>query len=213
MNLQHNPNNIVIKGTPLETAKRAIVMLHGRGASARDILSLTDYLEGADYAYVAPQATQSTWYPHSFMAPTEANEPGLSSALEVVGKIVARLHDEFGFAHENIFLLGFSQGACLSLEYVARNPLRFGGVFGLSGGLIGPENQLPDYAGDLQQTPVFLGCSDVDPHIPKVRVLESEQVFKGLNANVVTKLYKNFPHSVNDDELEIVNQVLTTTVF
>ncbi len=188
-------------------------MLHGRGASAQDILSLSDYVQGADIAFVAPQATQSTWYPYSFMAPTEANEPGLSSALEVVRMIVDRLHDEFDFAYENIFLLGFSQGACLALEYVARNPKRFGGVFGLSGGLIGPENQLPDYAGDLQQTPIFLGCSDVDPHIPKARVLESEQVFKGLNANTLMKLYKNFPHSVNDDELDIVNRVLATGSF
>lgn len=213
MNLQHNPNNIATRGAPLETAQRAVLMLHGRGASAQDILSLSDYVQGADIVFVAPQATQNTWYPYSFMAPIEANEPGLSSALEVVETLVARLHDEFNFAYEKIFLLGFSQGACLALEYVARNPQRFGGVFGLSGGLIGPENQLPDYAGDLQQTPVFLGCSDVDPHIPKARVLESEQIFKGVNANVLTKLYKNFPHSVNDDELEIVNRVLATGDF
>lgn len=213
MNLQHNPNNIASRGASLDTAQKAVLMLHGRGASAQDILSLSDYVQGADIAFVAPQATQSTWYPYSFMAPTEANEPGLSSALEVVRMIVDRLHDEFDFAYENIFLLGFSQGACLALEYVARNPKRFGGVFGLSGGLIGPENQLPDYAGDLQQTPIFLGCSDVDPHIPKARVLESEQVFKGLNANTLMKLYKNFPHSVNDDELDIVNRVLATGSF
>lgn len=213
MKLEHNSTNITTGGASLETAKNAMVMLHGRGASAQDILSLSDYVRGADFAFVAPQATQNTWYPYSFMAPIEANEPGLSSALEVVKTLVARLHDEFNFAYENIFLLGFSQGACLALEYVARNPQRFGGVFGLSGGLIGPENQLSDYAGDLQQTPVFLGCSDVDPHIPKARVLESEQIFKDLNANVFTKLYKNFPHSVNDDELEIVNRVLATDSF
>ncbi len=189
-------------------------MLHGRGASAQDILSLTDYLTGDEQtAFIAPQATQSTWYPYSFMAPTEANEPGLSSALEVVGRLVARLHQEFNFAYENIFLLGFSQGACLALEYTARNPQPFGGVFGLSGGLIGPENQLPNYEGNLQHTPVFLGCSDVDPHIPKARVLESEQIFKSLGANVLTKLYKNFAHSVNDDELETVSHVLTTGSF
>lgn len=213
MNLQHNPNNIAIRGASLDTAQKAMLMLHGRGASAQGILSLSDYMRGADIAFVAPQATQNTWYPHSFMAPIEANEPGLSSALEVVKTLVDRLHDEFNFAYENIFLLGFSQGACLALEYVARNPQRFGGVFGLSGGLIGPENQLPSYAGDLQQTPVFLGCSDVDPHIPKVRVLESGQIFKGLNANILSKLYKNFPHSVNDDELEVVNHILATGNF
>ncbi len=213
MNLQHNPNNIAARGASLDTAQKAVLMLHGRGASAQDILSLSDYVQGADIAFVAPQATQNTWYPYLFMAPLEANEPGLSSALDVVKTLVDRLHDEFDFAYENIFLLGFSQGACLALDYVARNPQHFGGVFGLSGGLIGPENQLPKYGGDLQQTPVFLGCSDVDPHIPKVRVLESEQVFKGLNANVLSKLYKNFPHSINDDELEIVNRVLARGDF
>ena len=213
MKLEHNPNNIATLGTSLEGAQKAVVMLHGRGASAQDILSITDYLEVQDVAFMAPQATQSTWYPYSFMAPVEANEPGLSSALEVIETLVARLHDEFDFAFENIFLLGFSQGACLALEYVARNPQRFGGVFALSGALIGPENQLPNYGGDLQQTPVFLGCSDVDAHIPRARVLESEQIFKGLNANILTKLYKNISHSINDDELGIVNRVLATGSF
>ncbi len=213
MNLQHNPDNIATKGAPLETAQKAMLMLHGRGASAQDILSLSDYVKGEQIAFIAPQATQSTWYPYSFMAPIEANEPGLSSALSVVETLVARLHNEFTLAYENIFLLGFSQGACLALEYAARNPQRFGGVFGLSGGLIGPEKQLPAYEGDLWQMPVFLGCSDVDPHIPKARVLESEVIFGQLNASVLTKLYKNFPHSVNDDELETVNRVLATGSF
>ena len=213
MTLQHDPNNIATKGVPLETAKKAVLMLHGRGASAQDILSLAAYLEVDDLAFIAPQAAQSTWYPYSFMAPIEANEPGLSSALEVVGTLVTQLHEKFGFAYENIFLLGFSQGACLALEYAARNPQRFGGVFGLSGGLIGPENQLPDYQGDFQRAPVFLGCSDTDPHIPKARVLESEQVFKRMNASVLTKLYEDFPHGVNDDELETVYRVLTTGSF
>ena len=213
MNLQHDPNKTVTQGAPLKTAQQVVLMLHGRGASAQDILSLSAYLPAPDFAFLAPQATQSTWYPHSFMAPIEANEPGLSSALGVVKTLVARLHDGFGFAYENIYLLGFSQGACLALEYVARNPQRYGGVFGLSGGLIGPEKLQPDYGGDLRQTPVFLGCSDVDPHIPKTRVLESEKIFKDLNANVLTKLYENFSHSVNDDELEIVNRVIATGSF
>ncbi len=213
MILQHNPNNIATQGAPLETARKAMIMVHGRGASAQDILSLSEYLEGDDIAFLAPQATQSTWYPHSFMAPIEANEPGLSSALAVIDTLVTQLWEEFDFAYENIFLLGFSQGACLSLEYATRNPQRYGGVFGLSGGLIGPENQLPVYKGDFQQTPIFLGCSDVDAHIPKARVLESEDIFKGLNANVLAKLYENFAHSVNDDELKIVGKVLATGNF
>ncbi len=130
-----------------------------------------------------------------------------------MGTIVEDLHQEHGFAYENMYLLGFSQGACLSLEYAARNPRRYGGVFGLSGGLIGPEGMLPGYKGDFGPTPIFLGCSDVDFHIPKERVLESEQIFKGLNARVLAKLYKNFPHSVNDDELNVVNQVMATATF
>lgn len=213
MNLHHNSNNVVIQGTPLETAKKVMVMLHGRGSSAQDILSLTNYLEAADFAFIAPQATQSTWYPYSFLAPTEQNEPGLSSALAVIGSIVARLHDEMDFAYENIYLLGFSQGACLALEYVARNPQRFGGVFGLSGGLIGPKGTLPEYEGDFAQTPIFLGCSDVDSHIPKERVLESERILQGMNANVQAKLYKNFGHTVNDDELNVVNKVIASADF
>ena len=213
MNLKHDPNKTVTQGASLETAKKAVLMLHGRGASAQDILSLSNYLPNEDIAYIAPQATHNTWYLYSFMAPIEANEPGLSSALEVVKTLIARLHDGLGFAYENIYLLGFSQGACLALEYVARNPQRYGGVFGLSGGLIGPEKLLPDYGGDLRQTPVFLGCSDVDLHIPKARVLESEKIFKDLNANVLIKLYENFSHSVNDDELGIVNRIIVTGSF
>ena len=213
MKLAHDSTNFVTQGASLVTARKVVLMLHGRGASAQDILSLSNYLPNEDMAYIAPQATQNTWYPYSFMAPNEANEPRLSSALGVVETLVARLHHGFGFAYENVFLLGFSQGACLALEYVARNPQRYGGVFGLSGGLIGPEKLLPDYGGDLRQTPVFLGCSDVDPHIPKARVLESEKIFKDLNANVLTKLYENFSHSVNDDELEIVNRVIATGSF
>ncbi len=213
MNLHHNPNNTVIQGTPLDDAKKVLIMMHGRGSSAQDILSLGAYIEAPDFAFIAPQATQNTWYPYSFLAPIEQNEPGLSSALEVIGTIVQQLHGELGFAYEDIYLLGFSQGACLALEYVARNPRRLGGVFGLSGGLIGPEGTLPEYAGDLEQTPIFLGCSDVDSHIPKERVLESERIFQGMNAKVLAKLYKNFGHTVNDDELNIVNKVIASADF
>lgn len=213
MTLHHNPNNIVTQGTPLDKAQKVLVMLHGRGSDAQDILSLAEHLEAPDFAFVAPQATQNTWYPYSFLAPIEQNEPGLSSALDVIESLVTRLHGELGFAYEDIYLLGFSQGACLTLEYVARNPQRFGGVFALSGGLIGPEGRLPNYAGDLAQTPIFLGCSDVDFHIPKERVLESERILRGMNANVEAKLYKNFGHTVNDDELNVVNRVIASADF
>jgi len=214
MNLQHNPNNVITQGTPLEEAQKVLLMLHGRGASAQDILSLTQYLKDAtDFAFVAPQATQNTWYPYSFLAPVEQNEPGLSSALHVIGSIIEQLHGEQNFAYKDIYLLGFSQGACLTLEYVARHPQHFGGVFGLSGGLIGAEGRLPAYEGDLAQTPIFLGCSDTDFHVPKERVLESERILQGMNANAQAKLYKNFGHTVNDDELNVVNKVIASANF
>jgi len=213
MQLQHNPKAIVTRGAALDKADKVMVMIHGRGATAESILSLSEHLTTPNVAYLAPQATQNTWYPYSFMAPIEENEPGLSSALTVLDTIVKDLHERQGFTYEQIFLLGFSQGACLSLEYAARNPQRYGGIFGLSGGLIGPEGKLPAYAGDFAQTPIFLGCSDVDFHIPKERVLESEEVFKSLNANVLAKLYKNFAHSVNDDELNVVNKVMATATL
>ncbi|GAB2800220.1 dienelactone hydrolase family protein [Rhabdobacter roseus] len=209
----HNPNHVLTAGAPLETAQKAMIMVHGRGASAQSILSLADYIDDKNVAYLAPQATQGTWYPYSFLAPTEQNEPGLSSGLEVIRTLVERLHQENGFKYSDIYLLGFSQGACLSLEFAARHPQPYGGVFGLSGGLIGPDGAARHYEGTLEGTPVFLGCSDVDSHIPKSRVLESEQVFKAMKASVLVKLYPNFAHTINDDELTIVNQVLANTSF
>ncbi|WP_247237636.1 alpha/beta hydrolase [Telluribacter sp. SYSU D00476] len=209
----HNPDNIATAGARLEEAKRAMVMVHGRGASAQSILSLAEYLQADDMAYIAPQASQNTWYPYSFLAPMAQNEPGLSSGLEVVRTLVDRLHNEYGFAYKDIYLLGFSQGACLALEYTARHPQSYGGVFGLSGGLIGPEGTPRNYEGTLEGTPIFLGCSDIDSHIPKERVLESETIFKNMKANVLAKLYKNFGHSINDDELNIVNNVLANATF
>jgi phospholipase/carboxylesterase len=213
MQLKHNPEAIVTRGVSPDKAEKVMVMVHGRGATAESILSLSEHLTPLNVAYVAPQATQNTWYPYSFMAPVSENEPGLSSALHVLGTIVDELHQQHGFAYEQIYLLGFSQGACLSLEYAARNPRRYGGVFGLSGGLIGPEGRLPAYKGDFNQTPIFLGCSDVDFHIPKERVFESEKIFNTLNASVLAKLYKNFSHSVNDDELNIVNKLMATATL
>lgn len=212
MQQPHDPTNYLISGD-LSSAEKVMVMIHGRGATAESILSLTKHIEDKTMAFVAPQATQNTWYPYSFMAPIADNEPYLSSALTVIGSIIADLTTKYNFPADKIYFLGFSQGACLTLEYVARNPQRFGGVFGLSGGLIGPENALPNYPGSLEQTPVFLGCSDVDFHIPKERVLESEQVFKGMKANVIAKLYKNLPHTINDDERTSVNSVITKGSF
>ncbi|WP_266369279.1 alpha/beta hydrolase [Tellurirhabdus rosea] len=207
----HNPNNIATAGVPLEKASKVMIMVHGRGGSAQDILSLSQYIEDDTFAFVAPQAANSTWYPHSFLRPMEENEPYLSSALTTLAGVRARLQSDFNFKSHQIFWLGFSQGACLSLEFTARNPLPYGGIFGLSGGLIGPPGTPRLYDGEFDGTPVFLGCSDKDPHIPKERVIESEGVFRAMGALVTMKLYPNFPHSVNEDQLKIVNELIAGT--
>jgi phospholipase/carboxylesterase len=204
----HNSNHIETAGVALEAAKKVMIMIHGRGASAQSILALSAHFSPDDFAYVAPQASGGTWYPYSFMTPMDQNEPYLSSALGVVGEVVKKLTGQYGFANENIYFLGFSQGACLALEFVARNANRYGGVIGLSGGLIGPEGTARDYQGSMSNTQVFLGCSDIDFHIPKERVVESAEVFENLGAAVTLQLYKNFGHSINSDEIDHVNRIL-----
>ncbi|MBD2752202.1 alpha/beta hydrolase [Spirosoma validum] len=204
----HNPNNIRTAGKPLEEANKVMVMVHGRGGSANDILSLSHYIQDKDFAFIAPEAQGNTWYPYSFLRPLQENEPYLSSALEVMASLRARLQSDFNFKMAQIYWLGFSQGACLMLEYAARNAVEYGGVFGLSGGLIGPTETPRNYEGSFEKTPIFLGCSDRDSHVPKERVLESEHVFQKMGANVTTKLYPNFPHTINEDELNIVNLLI-----
>ncbi|WP_420146645.1 alpha/beta hydrolase [Spirosoma sp.] len=204
----HNSNNIRTAGKPLEEAKKVLVMVHGRGGSARDILSLSEYIQDKDFAFIAPEATGNTWYPHSFLRPVNENEPYLSSALQVLASLRGRLQSDFNFKLPQIYWLGFSQGACLLLEFLARNAAEYGGIFGLSGGLIGPAGTPRTYDGMFDNTPVFLGCSDQDSHVPKERVLESEDIFRKMGANVTTKLYPNFPHTINEDELKIVNLLI-----
>ncbi|GAB3687061.1 dienelactone hydrolase family protein [Spirosoma flavus] len=205
----HNPNNIITAGVPLETASKVMIMVHGRGGSARDILSLSQYVQDKDFAFIAPEANGNTWYPYSFLRPTSDNEPYLSSALEVMASLRARMQSDFNFKLPQIYWLGFSQGACLMLEFVARNAAQYGGVFGLSGGLIGPDGTSRNYDGMLENTPVFLGCSDNDSHVPKERVLETENIFRGMGGKVTAKLYPNFSHTINEDELNLVNLLIT----
>jgi phospholipase/carboxylesterase len=199
---------VVTSGVPLERASAAVVLLHGRGGTAEDIRSLAEVLAVPDLAYLAPQAPGNTWYPLSFLAPIEQNEPSLSCALATVGLVVDTVA-RAGVAVERIVLMGFSQGGCLALEYGARNARRYGGLVGLSSGLIGPPGTPRTYAGSLAGTPVFLGCSDIDSHIPEWRVRESTEVLRGLGAEVTERIYPGLGHTINDDEIGHVRRLLT----
>jgi predicted esterase len=194
-------------GAPLSEARAAMVLLHGRGAGANDILGLTQAFDADSFAYLAPEAARRTWYPQSFLAPISANEPWLSSALALVDGLLEQIAAA-GIPPERTMLLGFSQGACLALEYAARHACRYGGVAGLSGGLIGQELNPDAYRGSFDGTPVFLGCSDVDPHIPAQRVRQSASLLTGLGAQVTLRLYPRMPHTVNDDELAVVRGMM-----
>ncbi len=203
----HQDQPIYRAGEPLETARAVMLMLHGRGASAQDILSLAEELPRDGFCFLAPQAANATWYPFPFMQPLEKNEPWLSSALNLVDALVTRVRNA-NIPNEKIFLLGFSQGACLALEYAARHAQKYGGIIGLSGGLIGPDDTPRDYAGSFDRTPVFLGCSDVDFHIPKERVMETRDVFARMDAEVTMRLYPNMEHTVNQDEVEFAKALM-----
>src|SRR6478735_701455 len=175
----HAGQPVLRAGSPVADARLVAIMIHGRGASAENILQLAREFHAADIAYLAPQAAGSTWYPYSFLSPIEQNEPGISSGLRVIAGLVAEL-GRAGVPASRVGVLGFSQGACLSLEFAARHADRYAAVVGLSGGLIGPPGTPRDYVGSLGGTPVFLGCSDIDPHIPVERVRESGTVFRRL---------------------------------
>lgn len=193
---------------PLPSAARVTtIMVHGRGASAEDVLALAAELGAADIAFLAPQAAGRTWYPYSFLSPIEDNEPGISSALRVIAGLVDGLVAQ-QIPHGRIALLGFSQGACLSLEFAARQPQRFKAVVGLSGGLIGPPDTPRDYAGSFDGAPVFLGCSDLDAHIPLARVHETADVFRRMGASVDERIYARMGHTVNEDEINAVKGLL-----
>ena len=203
----HQGQPVRTAGAKLASARAAMVMVHGRNATAESILSLVQAIDTPGFAYLAPQAAGNTWYPNSFLSPIPSNEPGITSGLAAINDLLKRIVDS-GVPLERTMLLGFSQGACLSLEYAARNARQYGGVVGLSGGLIGPDDTPRDYPGSFGATPVFLGCSDVDSHIPAERVLESEAVFRRLGAAVTRKLYPGMGHTVIGDEIEQVQRVM-----
>jgi predicted esterase len=183
------------------------VLIHGRGASAADILGLADPLARPGLAFLAPQAAGNTWYPRRFLEPLASNEPWLSSALAVVEGLMADLGTA-GLPPGRVVLLGFSQGACLALEYAYRRPRRYGGVVGLSGGLIGPDGTPRPPTGDLAGTPVFLGCSDSDSHIPLGRVHEAAEVLGRLGGAVTERIYPGMGHTINADEVAAVQALL-----
>jgi phospholipase/carboxylesterase len=198
---------IISSGAPLTRARAAAILVHGRGSTAEDILGLADEFAQDDIAYLAPQAPGGSWYPYSFLAPLEQNEPHLSRALATLGAALDQVARE-GFTPERVALIGFSQGGCLALEYVARNAKRYGAVAGLSAGVIGPPGTPRNYAGSLDGTPVFLGCSDIDSHIPLARVHESRDVLGRMGAAVNERIYPGMGHTVNSEEIEHVSRLL-----
>ncbi|WP_157016790.1 alpha/beta hydrolase [Mesorhizobium xinjiangense] len=202
-----NALQVATGGAPLAKAKAVTILLHGRGASAESMMGLAEVIAQPDIAYLAPQATGGSWYPYSFLAPLEQNEPHLSRSLATIGALVDNL-TRHGFAPKNIALLGFSQGGCLGLEFAARNAKCYAAVIGLSAGLIGPENTPRNYPGSLAGTAIFLGCSDIDDHIPLARVHESSKVLGALGGDVIERIYPSMGHTINEDEIGHVRSIL-----
>jgi predicted esterase len=205
----HDPKQTVLAGTPLDRARAAAILLHGRGGSAHDMLGMAEMLARDGVSFLVPQAQDHTWYPQRFLAPLEANEPWLSSALALVGTLIDR-STAAGVDSSRLMLLGFSQGACLALEAAARRARRYGAIVGLSGGLIGPPGQPRDDRGAFFGTPVFLGCSDVDLHIPLSSVEATAAVFTKMGAQVDKRIYRGMGHTVNEDEIEAVQTLLSS---
>ncbi|MCE6987812.1 alpha/beta hydrolase [Dyadobacter sp. CY323] len=195
---------VITGGTPVAEAKKAIVMLHGRGGSADDIVSLQRVLNLRGMAIVAPQATNNSWYPYSFMAPVQENQPALDSALDLIGQVVADI-EYAGIHAKDIYFAGFSQGACLTLEYTTRNAKRYGGVIAFTGGLIGQEPDLKNYDGDFNGTPVFISTGDPDPHVPVSRVKESIATLERMNAFVTYAIYPGRQHTISSEEIKLAN--------
>lgn len=202
----HEGQPVLQEGAPLESARAAMLLVHGRGASAADIMTVGHELAHPKFAYLAPQAVGNAWYPNPFTAPIESNEPYFSSAIAILEGLLEKITRHV--PPERVILLGFSQGACLMLEFSARHARRYGGIVAFSGGLIGPDGTSRDYPGTFGGTPVFIGCSDVDPHIAKARVIEAGDVLKRMGAEVTVKLYPNMAHTVNVDEIHSAAQIV-----
>jgi phospholipase/carboxylesterase len=198
---------IITGGKKLENAKKVLILLHGRGAPAQDILGLATHLNVSDFALIAPQATNYSWYPYSFLVPPEQNEPWLTSALGLIDDVVADIV-KAGIVERQIYFTGFSQGACLTLEYIARHAKRWGGVAAFTGGLIGDKLYPRNYSGDFDGTPVFIGTSDPDPHIPVQRVHETTKQLRDMQAKVTQEIYPDIGHTITEEEIRKVNALI-----
>lgn len=203
----HQNADIYEHGASLSKAKAAMIMVHGRGATAKGMFPLAEQLAQPDFHYIAPQAQNHTWYPYSFLEPREKNQPGLSSGLQLLYDLIDSVV-QAGIPKKKIILLGFSQGACLSTEFAARHPQKLGGIVGLSGGLIGPVIHQENYSGLMEQTPVFIGCSDNDPHVPEERLYITSEVFEKLDADVNKQIYKGMGHTINEEEIKEVRVMM-----
>lgn len=202
----HQKNSIAA-GEELHAESKVLILLHGRGGSAEDMLSFSSRLEVNNFALIAPQATNHTWYPYSFLAPPAQNEPWLSSALGLVKELVDDVTGK-GVTTERVYFCGFSQGACLALEFIARNANRYGGVAAFTGGLIGDKIYTGNYKGDFKGTPVFMGTSNPDPHVPIERFYASAEILREMNAAVTEKAYNNMGHTINADEIDNANRLV-----
>lgn len=191
-------------GKSLDEAKKVAIMIHGRGASAESIISLRDYLNLKDFAILAPQAPNNTWYPYSFMAPDQSNESSLTQAIEIIDSLVSEV-TENGFTSNQIYFIGFSQGACLSLEYAARNACNYGGVIAFTGGLIGEALDTEKYSGKFCGTPIFIGSSYKDMHVPLTRIQDSAEVFELMGAATKTLIFQDTSHTIREEEIDWVN--------
>lgn len=205
--MYRHSKDFITSGLPLDQANQVIVMIHGRGATPESIISLASHLKLDDAALLAPRATNNSWYPYSFLAPVEENQPALDSALELIGQVVEEVQEK-GFRTDQIYFLGFSQGACLSLEYVARNAARYGGLIAFTGGLIGDNLNLANYQGNFGGTPVLITTGDPDPHVPVTRVEETAQILEAMQAEVTVKIYDGRAHTIQLEELQLANRLV-----